>query len=127
MTGSRIRLPGLAPLFLALALAVLGVLIVLPLGVVFQQALSKGLGAYIEPLRQPDALAAIRLTLTVASISVPLNAVFGVAAAWAIARFEFRDKSLLVTFIDLPFSMSPVQYCTPSTNQSISVSVHCTE
>ncbi|ACG77517.1 sulfate ABC transporter,permease protein [Phenylobacterium zucineum HLK1] len=108
MTGSRIRLPGLAPLFLALALAVLGVLIVLPLGVVFQQALSKGLGAYIEPLRQPDALAAIRLTLTVAAISVPLNAVFGVAAAWAIARFEFRGKSLLVTFIDLPFSMSPV-------------------
>lgn len=108
MTGSRIRLPGLAPLFLALALAVLGVLIVLPLGVVFQQALSKGLGAYLEPLRQPDALAAIRLTLTVAAISVPLNAVFGVAAAWAIARFEFRGKSLLVTFIDLPFSMSPV-------------------
>lgn len=108
MTGSRIRLPGLAPLFLALALAVLGVLIVLPLGVVFQQALAKGLGAYIEPLRQPDALAAIRLTLTVAAISVPLNAVFGVAAAWAIARFEFRGKSLLVTFIDLPFSMSPV-------------------
>lgn len=108
MTGSRIRLPGLAPLFLALALAVLGVLIVLPLGVVFQQALSKGLGAYLEPLRQPDALAAIRLTLTVAAISVPLNAVFGVAAAWAVARFEFRGKSLLVTFIDLPFSMSPV-------------------
>ena len=103
-----LRLPGLAPLFLALTLAVLGVLIVLPLGVVFHSALSQGLGAYIEPLTHPDALAAIRLTLTVAAISVPLNAVFGVAAAWAVARFEFKGKSLLVTFIDLPFSMSPV-------------------
>ncbi|WP_296595961.1 sulfate ABC transporter permease subunit CysW [Phenylobacterium sp.] len=93
---------------LAATLAVLGVLIVLPLGVVFHQALAKGLGAYIEPLTHPDALHAIRLTLTVAAISVPLNAVFGVAAAWAIARFEFKGKSLLVTFIDLPFSMSPV-------------------
>jgi sulfate ABC transporter, permease protein CysW len=103
-----VRLPGLAPLFLALTVAVLGVLIVLPLGVVFQQALSQGLGAYLEPLKEPDALAAIRLTLLVAAISVPLNAVFGVAAAWAIAKFEFKGKSLLVTFIDLPFSMSPV-------------------
>jgi len=103
-----VRLPGLAPLMLALTLAFLGVLIVLPLGVVFQQATAKGLAAYLEPLTQPDAIAAIRLTLTVAAISVPLNAVFGVAAAWAIARFEFKGKSLLVTFIDLPFSMSPV-------------------
>jgi len=103
-----VRLPGLGPLFLALTVAVLGVLIVLPLGVVFQQALSKGLAAYLEPLKQPDAIAAIKLTLTVAAIAVPLNAVFGVAAAWAIARFEFKGKSLLVTFIDLPFSMSPV-------------------
>ena len=103
-----IRLPGLAPLFLVLTLAILGVLIVLPLGVVFASALSQGLAAYIEPLTHPDALAAIRLTLTVAAISVPLNAIFGVAAAWAIARFEFKGKSLLVTFIDLPFSMSPV-------------------
>jgi sulfate transport system permease protein len=103
-----IRLPGFAPLFLAITLAVLGVLIVLPLGVVFHSATSQGLGAYVAPLTHPDALAAIRLTLTVAAISVPLNALFGVAAAWAIARFEFRGKSLLVTFIDLPFSMSPV-------------------
>jgi sulfate transport system permease protein len=106
--GPLIRLPGLAPLFLALTLLVLGVLIVLPLGVVFHQAFARGLEAYLEPLKQPDALAAIRLTLVVAAISVPLNAVFGVAAAWAVARFEFRGKSLLVTFIDLPFSMSPV-------------------
>jgi len=103
-----VRLPGLAPLFLTLTLAVMGVLIVLPLGVVFHEALAKGLAAYIEPLSHPDTLAAIRLTLTVAAIAVPLNAVFGVAAAWSIARFEFRGKSLLVTFIDLPFSMSPV-------------------
>ncbi|HKP80107.1 MAG TPA: sulfate ABC transporter permease subunit CysW [Phenylobacterium sp.] len=103
-----VRLPGLAPLFLALTLLVLGGLIVLPLGVVFQQAFAKGFAAYLEPLIQPDALAAIRLTLTVAAIAVPLNAVFGVAAAWAIARFEFKGKNLLVTFIDLPFSMSPV-------------------
>jgi len=103
-----IRLPGLAPLMLAATLAILGVLIVLPLGVVFQQAFAKGVAAYLEPLNHPDALAAIRLTLTVAAIAVPLNAVFGIAAAWAIARFEFRGKSLLVTFIDLPFSMSPV-------------------
>jgi sulfate transport system permease protein len=103
-----VRLPGLGPLFLTLTVAVLGVLIVLPLGVVFQQALSQGLSAYLEPLKHDDALAAIKLTLTVAAISVPLNAVFGVAAAWAIAKFEFKGKSLLVTFIDLPFSMSPV-------------------
>jgi len=102
------RLPGLAPLMLAATLAVMGVLIVFPLVVVFQQAFAKGFAAYLEPLTQPDALAAIRLTLTVAAISVPLNAVFGVAAAWAVARFEFKGKSLLVTFIDLPFSMSPV-------------------
>ncbi len=106
--GPLVRLRGLAPLFLALTLLVLGVLIVLPLGVVFHQAFARGLEAYLEPLKQPDALAAIRLTLVVAAISVPLNAVFGVAAAWAVARFEFRGKSLLVTFIDLPFSMSPV-------------------
>lgn len=102
------RLPGVAPLMVAATLAILGVLIVFPLGVVFHQAFAKGFAAYLEPLAQPDALAAIRLTLTVAAISVPLNAVFGVAAAWAVARFEFKGKSLLVTFIDLPFSMSPV-------------------
>jgi sulfate transport system permease protein len=103
-----IRLPGFAPLMLAATATIMGVLIVFPLVIVFQQAFAKGFAAYLQPLSQPDALAAIRLTLTVAAISVPLNAVFGVAAAWAIARFEFKGKSLLVTFIDLPFSMSPV-------------------
>ena len=104
----RIRLPGLAPLLLLVSVAVLGMLIVLPLGVVFQQAFSKGLDAYLTPLREPDALAAIRLTLLVAAIAVPLNAVFGLAAAWTVARFEFRGKTLLLALIDLPFSVSPV-------------------
>ena len=102
------RLPGVAPLLLVFSLAVLGLLIVLPLGVVFQQAFAQGLGAYLTPLRDPDALAAIRLTLLVAAISVPLNAVFGLAAAWTVTRFEFRGKTLLLALIDLPFSISPV-------------------
>ena len=103
-----VRLPGVAPLLLLVSLAVLALLIVLPLGVVFQQAFSKGLEAYLTPLRDPDALSAIRLTLLVAAIAVPLNAVFGLAAAWAVARFEFRGKTLLLALIDLPFSISPV-------------------
>ena len=102
------RLPGIAPLLLLLSLIVLGALIVMPLGVVFQQAFAKGLDAYLTPLREPDALAAIRLTLLVAAIAVPLNAIFGLAAAWAVARFEFRGKTALLALIDLPFSISPV-------------------
>ena len=74
----------------------------------FVEALRQGLGAYLAALVEPDALAAIRLTLLVAAIAVPLNLVFGVAAAWAIAKFEFRGKSLLITLIDLPFAVSPV-------------------
>jgi sulfate/thiosulfate transport system permease protein len=103
-----VRLPGVAPLLLLFSVTVLGLLIILPLGVVFQQAFAKGLDAYLAPLREPDALAAIHLTLLVAAISVPLNAVFGVAAAWTVARFEFRGKALLLALIDLPFSISPV-------------------
>jgi len=103
-----IRLPGLAPLMLAATLAVLGGLIVLPLGVVFSEAFAKGLSAYLATFDDPDAQAAIKLTLLVAAIAVPLNAVFGLAAAWAIAKFEFRGKSALMAVIDLPFSMSPV-------------------
>lgn len=79
-----------------------------PLGLVLYQALAKGWQAYFHALAQPDALAAFRLTLIVALATVPLNTVFGVAAAWAITRFEFRGKSLLTTLIDLPFSVSPV-------------------
>jgi sulfate/thiosulfate transport system permease protein len=93
---------------IAAALAWLGLVIGLPLALVFAQALSKGLQTFLAAFSEPDAQAAIRLTLVVAAIAVPLNAVFGVAAAWAIARFEFRGKSLLVTLIDLPLSLSPV-------------------
>ena len=86
----------------------LGIFIFLPLGVIFLEALRKGLSTYWDSLRQPDAIAAIKLTLLAAAIAVPLNLVFGVAAAWAIGKFEFVGKSLLVTLIDLPFSVSPV-------------------
>jgi sulfate transport system permease protein len=86
----------------------LGMVILLPLASVFTEALRKGVGAYLAAFQDPDALAAIRLTLTVAAISVPLNAVFGVAAAWAVTKFEFVGKTLLLSLIDLPFSLSPV-------------------
>src|SRR3982751_2941094 len=89
-------------------LAFLGLFLVLPLAAVFAEALRKGGAAYLASFQDPDALAAIRLTLTVAAIAVPLNLVFGIAAAWAIAKFDFPGKSLLITLIDLPFSISPV-------------------
>jgi sulfate transport system permease protein len=95
-------------LLTALAVTFLGFFLVLPLVAVFVEAMRKGWLAYLEAFQDPDALAAIRLTLTVAAIAVPLNLVFGVAAAWAITKFDFRGKSLLVTLIDLPFSVSPV-------------------
>lgn len=82
--------------------------LLLPLVNVFYQAFAKGLNFYAASLMDPDSWAAIRLTLTVAAISVPLNLVFGLAAAWAIAKFEFRGKPLLITLIDLPFAVSPV-------------------
>jgi sulfate transport system permease protein len=80
----------------------------LPLGAVLVQALQDGWAAWLDAVREPDALAAIRLTLLVAGISVPLNLIFGVAAAWAISKYDFRGKTLLVTLIELPFSVSPV-------------------
>lgn len=92
----------------AIALAFSLIFLLLPLINVFIQAFGKGLGVYWKSLTEPDSWAAIRLTLTVAAIAVPLNIVFGLAAAWAIAKFEFRGKSLLITLIDLPFSVSPV-------------------
>ncbi|HEX8417914.1 MAG TPA: sulfate ABC transporter permease subunit CysW [Methylobacterium sp.] len=92
----------------AIAIAFLALFLVLPLVTVFAQALAKGWEAYLAAFREPDAHAAIRLTLTVAAIAVPFNLVFGVAASWAIAKFEFVGKDLLVTLIDLPFSVSPV-------------------
>ncbi|MDO1529320.1 sulfate ABC transporter permease subunit CysW [Fulvimonas sp. R45] len=99
----------LAHLALVLAaLAFLALFLLLPLAAVFAEALRKGVHAYLAAIDQPGAFAAIRLTLLVAAIAVPLNLVFGVAAAWAVARFEFRGKALLGALIDLPFSVSPV-------------------
>jgi sulfate transport system permease protein len=105
---SRVRLPGLAILLVLASVVVMAVLVLMPLFVVFGDAFSKGLGKYLASIRDPDAVSAMKLTLLVAAIAVPLNAVFGVAAAWCIAKFEFRGKSALLTLIDLPFSMSPV-------------------
>lgn len=93
---------------ITIAILFLTIFVVLPLIVVFTEAFSKGIGAYLSALSDPEALSAIRLTLTVAVISVGLNLVFGVIAAWAIAKFEFRGKVFLITLIDLPFSVSPV-------------------
>ncbi|TSA00813.1 MAG: sulfate ABC transporter permease subunit CysW [Methylococcus sp.] len=93
---------------LIIAFAFLLGFLLLPLTVVFVQAFSKGWSVYIEALLEPNALLAARLTLLTALIAVPLNLVFGVAAAWSIAKFEFKGKSLLITLIDLPFSVSPV-------------------
>jgi sulfate transport system permease protein len=95
-------------LLIGVALAFMGFFVLLPLIAVFTEGLEKGLGAFFEAISNPDALAAIRLTLIVAAISVPLNMVFGVAASWAITKFDFPGKSLLITLIDLPFSVSPV-------------------
>ncbi|WP_230481731.1 sulfate ABC transporter permease subunit CysW [Sphingomonas sp. Leaf21] len=98
---ARRALIGVGILFLALFLF-------LPLVMVFAGGIAKGWQAFVEALVDPDALAAIRLTLLVAAIAVPVNAVFGVAASWAIAKFDFRGKSFLISLIDLPFSVSPV-------------------
>ena len=93
---------------LSLGLAFFALFLVLPLVAVFTEALRKGSGVYFAALLEPDALAALRLTLIAAAIAVPLNLVFGVFAAWAVTKFDFRGKQLLVTLIDLPFSVSPV-------------------
>ncbi|WP_319412041.1 sulfate ABC transporter permease subunit CysW [uncultured Cohaesibacter sp.] len=95
-------------LLMAIAFLFLAFFLFLPLVAVFSEAFRNGIGAWFSAILEPDALAAIRLTLLVAAISVPLNMVFGVAAAWAIAKFEFRGKAFLITLIDLPFSVSPV-------------------
>ena len=100
--------PAVRRLLIGLALVFMGLFLVLPLAAVFVEALKAGWSAYWDALKEPDALAAIRLTLITAAIAVPLNLVFGVAAAWCIAKFEFRGKAFLTTLIDLPFSVSPV-------------------
>jgi sulfate transport system permease protein len=93
---------------IAIAVTFLALFVVLPLIVVFASALSKGMVAYFAALSDPEALSAIRLTLLVAAISVGINLVFGLTAAWAITKFDFRGKTFLISLIDLPFSVSPV-------------------
>ena len=95
-------------LAIAVSLVFLGVFFLAPLLVVIAEASAKGLAGFVDAILEPDALAAIALTFTIAAIVVPLNAAFGLAAAWAIAKFQFAGKNLLVTLIDLPFSVSPV-------------------
>ena len=95
-------------LLIAIALTFLAAFLLLPLLVVFAQALSKGAAAYAAAITDPMAWAAVKLTLLVAAIAVPMNVLFGVAAAWAITKFQFRGKSALITLIDLPFAVSPV-------------------
>ena len=93
---------------IAFAVLWLAIAILVPLASIFAEALRKGLGPFLDAFKDPDALAAIKLTLEIAAVSVPLNAVFGLAAAWTVTKFEFRGKTLLLSLIDLPFSMSPV-------------------
>lgn len=95
-------------LLTAIALGFLALFLFIPLAAVFSQAFEKGVSVYLTALREQDTVAAIKLTLLVAFIAVPLNLVFGVAASWAIAKFSFPGKGLLITLIDLPFSVSPV-------------------
>jgi sulfate transport system permease protein len=95
-------------LLLAVSVGFLGLLLLAPLGAVLAQALAKGFGEWFASLTDPDTISSIKLTLLTAAIVVPVNTIFGISAAWAIARFEFRGKSLLVTLIDLPFAVSPV-------------------
>ena len=115
MPGARPRPPRLMgkswwgrALLTIVALLYLGLFLVMPLAAVFAQACDKGWQVYVASIREPDALAALRLTLLTVSIAVPLNLVFGLAAAWAISKFRFRGKNLLVTLIDLPLAVSPV-------------------
>ncbi|HZV97909.1 MAG TPA: sulfate ABC transporter permease subunit CysW [Methylophilaceae bacterium] len=93
---------------IAITLVFLSLFLLVPLAAVFAEAFRKGLETYAAAITEPDAVSAIKLTLIAAAISVPLNLVFGIAAAWAIAKFEFRGKSILITLIDLPFAVSPV-------------------
>ena len=93
---------------IAIALVFLALMLIAPLLVVFVEAFSRGLGVYIDALAMPDTMSALQLTLLVAAIAVPANLVFGVAASWAIAKFDFKGKAFLLTLIDLPFAVSPV-------------------
>ncbi len=112
-SGNHQRSPATEPalirwILILTALAYLALFLVVPLVLVFAQALEKGIQVYLAAITEKDALAAVRLTLLTAAIAVPLNIVFGIAASWAIAKFNFHGKNLLITLIDLPFSVSPV-------------------
>jgi sulfate transport system permease protein len=100
--------PAVRLILIVISMIFLGLFLLLPLAAVFVEAFRAGLGAYFAAVTEPDALSAIKLTLLVAAIAVPANIVFGLAASWAIAKFEFRGKSVLNSLIDLPFSVSPV-------------------
>jgi len=104
VSGSRVT----RGLLLLSALAVAGLFLVLPLSLVFAKAFGAGVAAYAAALQEPDALSAVRLTLLTAAVAVPLNALFGLSAAWCLAKFEFRGKRLLLALVDLPFAISPV-------------------
>ena len=107
--ASHLREPRWAQsLLIFAAFAYVALMLLMPLGAVLVQAFEKGFGTWLAAITEPDARSAIKLTLLVAGIAVPLNMIFGVAAAWAISKYDFRGKTLLVTFIELPFSVSPV-------------------
>ncbi|WP_396953980.1 sulfate ABC transporter permease subunit CysW [Neobacillus niacini] len=112
VTSTRVRNFMLAPirkwLLIGVALSFLGIFIFIPLLAVFSEALKKGIGLYFAAIIEPDALAAIKLTLLTALIAVPVNTLFGVIAAWGITKFNFKGKNMLITLIDLPFAVSPV-------------------
>lgn len=107
-TSARTEPPMVRRLLIGGTIAFIALFLLVPLAAVFAQALAKGTAVYMAAITDPDALAAIRLTLLTAAIAVPLNLVFGVAAGWAIGKFEFVGKSVLITLIDLPFAVSPV-------------------
>ena len=108
-TRSQLKEPAaVKALLIAVAFAYLILMLMLPLGTVLAEGLKRGWAAWLAAVNEPDARSAIKLTLTVAAISVPLNTVFGIAAAWLISKYDFRGKPMLITLIDLPFSVSPV-------------------
>ena len=107
--ASHLREPTVVKALLTMvALAYVGLMLLLPLGAVISQAFAEGWRGWLPAVTEPDARSAIRLTLLVAGISVPLNMIFGIAASWAISKYDFRGKSILITLIELPFSVSPV-------------------
>ncbi|MBI5374125.1 MAG: sulfate ABC transporter permease subunit CysW [Candidatus Schekmanbacteria bacterium] len=107
-TGALNEPPLIRWILTGTAFLFLGIFLLVPLAAVFSQAFEKGVDAYFKAITEPDAVSAIKLTIIIALVSVPLNMIFGVVAAWGITKFDFRGKSLLITLIDLPFSVSPV-------------------